>query len=356
MSTTTVAPATGSGGAPGSLELTGQKLSKTTLAVIGAGAIAATILLYLVAPIDSRAQFVLIAGGFYLIGQTGASVMVEGPRKAVDRFVTTLVYLAFLLALIPLVAVLASVIAKGAQRIDYDFLTRSMRNIGARDAGGGIYHALIGTLEQIALASLFAVPFSMLVAIYLIEYGRGRISRTISFFVDVLTGLPSVIAGLFILAFYILALNQKPSGFAGALALTILMIPIVVRSTEEMLKLVPNELREASYALGVTRWRTILKIVVPTALPGIVTGIMLAVARVAGETAPLLLTIFGTDSINLNPFSGPQSALPLYIYSQAGAPQQAAVNRAWAAALTLIVLVMLLNAVARLVTRFTRVR
>ncbi|WP_239333991.1 phosphate ABC transporter permease PstA [Frankia sp. CiP3] len=352
MSTTTIAPAT----SPGGMDLTGQKLPLTTLAAIGAGAVVATVLLYVVAPIDSKIQFVLIVGVLYLIGQTVASAMVEGTRKAVDRFVTTLVYLAFLLALIPLVAVLASVIAKGAQRVSYDFLTTSMRNIGARDAGGGIYHALVGTLEQIALASLFAVPFSMLVAIYLVEYGRGRISRTISFFVDVLTGLPSVIAGLFILSFYLLALNQNPSGFAGALALTILMIPIVVRSTEEMLKLVPNELREASYALGVTRWRTILKIVVPTALPGIVTGVMLAVARVAGETAPLLLTIFGNDAINFNPFSGPQSALPLYIYSQAGAPQQVAIDRAWAAALTLIVLVMLLSAIARIVARFARVR
>ncbi len=352
MSTTTIAPAT----SPGGMDLTGQKLPMTTLAAIGAGAVVATILLYVVAPIDSRIQFVLIAGSLYLIGQSVASVMVEGARKAVDRFVTTLVYLAFLLALIPLVAVLASVIAKGAQRINYDFLTTSMRNIGARDASGGIYHALIGTLEQIALASLFAVPFSMLVAVYLVEYGRGRISRTISFFVDVLTGLPSIIAGLFILSFYLLALGQQPSGFAGALALTILMIPIVVRSTEEMLKLVPDDLREASYALGVTRWRTILKIVIPTALPGIVTGVMLAVARVAGETAPLLLTVFGNDSINFNPFSGPQSALPLYIYAQAGAPQQVAVDRAWAAALTLIVLVMLLNVMARMVARFARVR
>ncbi|SBW28774.1 phosphate ABC transporter permease PstA [Protofrankia symbiont of Coriaria ruscifolia] len=352
MSTSTVTAAA----TPGALGLVGRRLPKTALPAIGAGAVAATVLLYVVAPITSRIQFVLIAGTLYLIGQTLASIMVEGSRRAADRFVTTLVYLAFLLAVIPLVAVLASVIAKGAERVDVNFLTHSMRNIGARDAGGGIYHALIGTLEQIALASLFAVPFSLLVAIYLVEYGRGRTSRTISFFVDVLTGLPSVIAGLFILAFYILALGQKPTGFAGALALTILMIPIVVRSAEEMLKLVPDDLREASYALGVSRWRTIIKVVIPTALPGIITGVMLAVARVAGETAPLLLTIFGNDSINFNPFSGPQSALPLYIYSQAGQPQQIAVDRAWAAALTLIVVVMLLNAVARLVARLARVR
>jgi phosphate transport system permease protein len=187
-----------------------------------------------------------------------------------------------------------------------------------------------------------------------VEYGRGRVSRVISFFVDVLTGLPSIIAGLFILAFWILALHQGFSGFAGALALTVLMIPIVVRSAEEMLKLVPDELREASYALGVARWRTILKVVVPTALPGIVTGVMLAVARVAGEIAPLLLTVFGTNLINANPFSGEQSALPLYIYSQAGQPQQAAVDRAWAAALVLIVIIMLLNFIARLIAGRSR--
>ncbi|WP_131748782.1 phosphate ABC transporter permease PstA [Frankia sp. Cppng1_Ct_nod] len=353
MSTTTVSSTTGTGGG---LALRGQKLPNAAFPVIAVGAVVLTVLLYLVTSIDSTIQFVLISGVLYLIGQTVASVLVEGSRRAADRFVTTLVYLAFLLAVIPLVAVLANVIAKGVGRLDVGFLSHSMRGIGARDAGGGIYHALIGTLEQIALASLFAVPFSLLVAIYLVEYGRGRISRTISFFVDVLTGLPSVIAGLFILAFYILALGQKPSGFAGSLALTILMIPIVVRAAEEMLKLVPHELREASYALGVPRWRTILKVVLPTALPGIVTGVMLAVARVAGETAPLLLTIFGTDSINFNPFSGPQSALPLYIYSQAGQPQQTAVDRAWAAALTLIALVMLLNVVARLIARMARVR
>ncbi|MBX6381962.1 MAG: phosphate ABC transporter permease PstA [Microbispora sp.] len=276
---------------------------------------------------------------------------ISAARRATDRLVRVLVYLAFALAVIPLLSVLWLVVKNGIGRFDIEFLTHSMRNIGARDAGGGAYHAIIGTLEQVLLASLIAVPIGLLTAIYLVEYGEGgRLSRITSFFVDVMTGVPSVVAGLFILAFWILALGMPFSGFAGALALSILMMPVVVRSAEEMLRLVPRELREASYALGVPKWRTIVKVVLPTAFTGIVTGVMLAVARVAGETAPLLLTVFTTDSINDNPFDGPQMGLPLYVFDQAGRPTDTAINRAWTGALTLILIVMLLNLVARLIT------
>ncbi|GGO05692.1 phosphate transport system permease protein PstA [Microbispora rosea subsp. aerata] len=276
---------------------------------------------------------------------------VSAARRAKDRLVQALVYLAFALAVIPLLSVLWLVVKNGIGRFDLEFLTHSMRNIGARDAGGGAYHAIIGTLEQVLLASLIAVPIGLLTAIYLVEYGEGgRLSRIISFFVDVMTGVPSVVSGLFILAFWILVLGMPFSGFAGALALSILMMPVVVRSAEEMLRLVPRELREASYALGVPKWRTIVKVVLPTAFTGIVTGVMLAVARVAGETAPLLLTVFITDSINNNPFDGPQMGLPLYVFDQAGRPTDTAINRAWTGALTLILIVMLLNLVARLIT------
>ena len=274
-------------------------------------------------------------------------------RRIKDRVVQGLVYLAFALAVVPLVSVLWLVIKNGLPRFDLDFLTHSMRNIGARDVGGGAYHAIIGTLEQVLIASLISVPIGLLTAIYLVEYGNGgRLSRAISFFVDVMTGVPSVVAGLFILAFWVLFLGQPFSGFAGALALSILMMPTVVRSAEEMLRLVPNDLREASYALGVAKWRTIMKVVLPTALTGIITGVMLAVARVAGETAPLLLTVFFTDSINNDPFSGPQMGLPLFVFDQAGRPNATAVDRAWTGALTLILIVMLLNLVARLIARW----
>ncbi|MET8337093.1 phosphate ABC transporter permease PstA [Streptosporangium canum] len=275
---------------------------------------------------------------------------ISAGRRFKDRFVQSLVYLSFAVAVVPLVAVLWMVIKNGLARFDMEFLTHSMRNIGAKDAGGGAYHAILGTLEQVLLASLISIPIGLLTAIYLVEYGEGtRLSRAISFFVDVMTGIPSVVSGLFILAFWILALGLPFSGLAGALALSILMMPTVVRSAEEMLRLVPNDLREASYALGVPKWRTITRIVLPTSFTGIATGVMLAIARVAGETAPLLLTVFFTDSINSDPFNGPQMGLPLYVFDQAARPTDTAIDRAWAGALTLILIVMLLNLVARLI-------
>ncbi|MFG2076079.1 phosphate transport system permease protein [Nonomuraea maritima] len=274
-------------------------------------------------------------------------------RRIKDRVVQGLVYLAFLLAVVPLVSVLWLVISNGLGRFDLEFLTHSMNGIGARDAGGGAYHAIIGTLEQVLLAGVISVPIGLLTAIYLVEYGnKGRLSRAISFFVDVMTGIPSVVAGLFVFAFWILFLGLDFSGWAGALALSILMMPTVVRSAEEMLRLVPNDLREASYALGVAKWRTIVKVVLPTAFTGIITGVMLAVARVAGETAPLLMTVFFTNSINTDPFSGPQMGLPLFVFDQAARPNDTAVDRAWTGALTLILIVMLLNLVARLIARW----
>lgn len=277
-------------------------------------------------------------------------------RRYVDKVVTGAVSLAFLIALAPLVSVLAYTVKEGRHRFDTEFFTHSLRNIGARDKGGGAYHAIIGTLEQVGITTLICVPFGLLVAIYIVEYGRGRLAGAIRFFVDVMTGIPSIVAGLFVLSFWILGLGQGFSGFAAALALSVLMLPIIVRSSEEMLKLVPDSLREASLALGIPRWKTILRIVLPTALPGIVTGVMLAIARVAGETAPVLLTAFGAASINNDPFREAQSSLPLYVFQQAQDPQPTAVNRAWTAALTLILIVMVLNLLARLLTRRNRLQ
>ena len=247
-------------------------------------------------------------------------------------------------------------VKNGLERFDSTFFSSSLRNISATNPGGGVYHALIGTIEQVLIASLFAVPIGILVAIYLVEYGRGRFARTVSTFVDVMTGLPSIVAGLFILSFWILALGQDYSGFAGSLALTILMLPIVVRSTEEMLRLVPDALREASSRWASRGGRPSCGSSSRPPCPGIVTGVMLGVARIAGETAPVLLVTFGTNSINDNPFSGPQASLPLFVYQQASLPNQVAIDRAWTGALTLILLVMLLNLAARLVTYFTRAR
>lgn len=288
---------------------------------------------------------------------TSLSPLVRRRRKVVNAAMTSVLVLCFTLALLPLFSVLWLTIKNGSKRFDLEFLTHSMKGIGATDAGGGAYHAILGTLEQVGLATLMAVPLALLTAIYLVEYGAGRrFATAVSYIVDVMTGVPSIVAGLFIVTFWILTLHQQFSGFAGSLALTILMIPIVVRGAEEMLRLVPMELREASYALGIPRWKTVLRIVLPTALPGLVTAVMLGVARIAGETAPLLLTVFGADAINTDPFHGAQSGLPLYVFDQAGRPNQVAVDRAWAGALTLILIVMALNIIARLAVRRRAVR
>jgi phosphate ABC transporter permease protein PstC/phosphate ABC transporter permease subunit PstA len=256
---------------------------------------------------------------------------------------------AFLLALLPLASILILVIGHGAGRLDQTFLNNSMRNIAEQEPGGGAYHAILGTLEQAGLATVMAVPLGILVAIYLVEYGRGRLARAVTFFVDVMMGLPSIVAGLFIFSLWLLGLGFHASGFAGSLALMILMMPLVIRSSEEMLKLVPDSLREAAYALGIAKWRTVVRVVLPTALPGIVTGVMLGVARVMGETAPILLVVGVTQSINPNPFNGAQGSLPVFIFGEANQPYQTAVDRAWAGALILILLIMLLNLTARLI-------
>ncbi|HSA49620.1 MAG TPA: phosphate ABC transporter permease PstA [Yinghuangia sp.] len=289
------------------------------------------------------------AGLFHVIVVSAVSWRMEDRRRAQDRLATSLVYSAFIVAIVPLVSILGYTITEGLEKLSPYFLGHSMRNVGPRDDTGGIYHAIIGTLEQVGLAALMAVPLGLLTAIYLVEYGRGRLARAITFFVDVMTGIPSIVAGLFVYSFWILALGFKASGFAGSLALMILMLPTVVRAAEEMLKLVPNELREASLALGVPKWRTVLKVVLPTAMGGIITGVMLAIARVIGETAPLLLLVGTAQSINSNPFEGWQSSIPLFVYEQNHAGNQFSPARAWAGALTLIIIVMVLNLAARLI-------
>jgi phosphate transport system permease protein len=329
-------------------------LSRWTLAGLAALVLVATAGLFAVTDLAGRVDFVIVALILYAVLQTALSTVVEGRRRAVDRLARTALLATFGLAMLPLISISVYTIHRGLTRFDLAFFTHSMRNIGARDVGGGAYHALIGTLEQVGIATILAVPLGLLAAIYIVEYGRGRLMRSIRFFVDVMTGIPSVVAGLFVLSFWVLGLGFGFSGFAAALALFVIMLPIVIRSTEEMLRLVPDALREGSFALGVSTWRTIVRVVLPTALSGIITGVMLAVARVAGETAPVLLTALGFDSINTDPFHGPQSSLPLMVFQEAAKPQQAAINRAWTAALTLIVLVMLLNLAARLRGRRNR--
>ncbi|MFF0202347.1 phosphate ABC transporter permease PstA [Streptomyces sp. NPDC005017] len=333
--------------------LRGASLPKWSPWAIALGSVAAGVGISFAAGLESSVQWGLIAALVYILGTYVIAARVEGKRQAKDRVATSMVWVAFVLALVPLVSLIWETVVRGVKVLDVYFLTHSMGVVADSEPGGGIYHAIIGTLEQVGLATLIAAPIGVLTAIYLVEYGRGRLAQAITFFVDVMTGIPSIVAGLFILSL-MLMWDLQPFGFAGSLALAILMMPVVVRSTEEMLKLVPNELREASLALGVPKWRTILKIVVPTAIGGITTGIMLSVARIAGETAPVLLLVFGNPFINNNPFEGAQASLPLYIYQQysQSAGSEAAYDRAWAASLTLIAFVMILNLVARGIARW----
>jgi phosphate transport system permease protein len=280
----------------------------------------------------------------------------EGRRKAVDRLVGNLVVSAFLVALTPLALVVYFTAARGLPHFSAAFFTHSLAGVPPSEHGGGIAAAIQGTVEQVLLASLISVPVGILVAVYVTEYGRGIFAKAIRFLIDVMTGIPSIVAGLFVYTFLVIALHQGFSGFAGSLALSILMLPVVVRSAEEMIALVPTALREASYALGVARWRTIESVVLPTAMGGLVTGVMLAVARVTGETAPLLLTAFDNNYLNMNPFKGQQSSLSLVVYTQAQQAYQPAIDRAWAAAATLIFIVITLYVVARLATRRSAVR
>ncbi|MER5753182.1 phosphate ABC transporter permease PstA [Streptomyces sp. NPDC002088] len=333
--------------------LRGASLPRWSPWAIAAGSLALAVVIGLAADLHSRIQWGLIAALLFVFGTYGIAARVEGRRQAKDRIATSLIWVSFLIALIPLVSLVWVTVQRGVKVLDVYFLTHSMGVVADSEPGGGIYHAILGSLEQVGLATAIGAPIGVLTAIYLVEYGRGSLAKSVTFFVDVMTGIPSIVAGLFILSL-MLNFDMQPFGFAGSLALAILMMPVVVRSTEEMLKLVPNELREASLALGIPKWRTILKVVLPTSIGGITTGIMLSIARIAGETAPVLLLVFGNPFINANPFEGAQASLPLYIYqqySQSGG-STAAYDRAWAASLTLIAFVMILNLVARGIARW----
>ena len=277
-------------------------------------------------------------------------------REIKNMIATAVVWAAFLIAIVPLLWILYTVISKGANLLlDASWWQNSQRGITSRHVGGGAYHAIIGTLEQALVCALIAVPIAVFTAIYLVEYGRGKFARVVSFMVDILTGIPSIVAALFIYAVWVTTFKFNRVGFAVSLALVLLMIPVVVRSTEEMLKLVPNELREASYALGVPKWKTISRIVLPTAFSGIITGVLLGLARVMGETAPLIILGPYSKSINTDLFNGFMAALPSMINEDRSEVLAPAVNRVWAAALTLIVLVMFLNIAGRMIARLSKV-
>jgi phosphate transport system permease protein len=282
----------------------------------------------------------------------------SGWRRAKNQLVTAGMWIAFACMVVPLGFVIVNVIAKGASTISWQFLTSSTIPPNILPANiGGMGPAVAGTIVITALASVIAIPLGILGAVYLNEYGGNRpLARLLSFLSDVMTGVPSIVMGLFIYTIWVIPRGLSGiSGLAGAFALACLMLPIVIRSTYEMLRLVPDSLRQGSYALGATKARVTLSVVLPTAIGGIVSGALLAVARAAGETAPLLFTIGIVESSNWNPFSGANTALSTQIFVNASQPYTGAVDRAWGAALTLIAITFILMITARLVTaRFNR--
>jgi phosphate transport system permease protein len=359
----------------------GQMPRGTWIAVLaGALVVAAGITALLGGGTFSWVGWLIIAAILYVLGMFVTTLVVENRRRATDGFWRNLVWAAFILALIPLVSVIWAVVANGLPTLieTPQLLWRDMKGVTGSDdiatqtegasLAGGFLHGLVGSLMITLLATIISVPIGLLTSIYLVEYGRGGwFSRAIVFFVDVMTGIPSIVAGLFAFAAVQLVittfigdgprqLQMVKMGLSAAIALTVLMIPVVVRSTEEMLRVVPNELREASYALGVRKWRTIFKVVLPTAMSGIASGVTLAIARVTGETAPILVTAGFIATTNWNPFDGWMTALPVYIYRQlinptAPAAGDPSMDRAWAAALVLIVIVMVLNLLARIIAK-----
>ena len=274
-------------------------------------------------------------------------------RRSTDLTATVLVTLSVFIAVVPLIWVLYSVVTKGIGIVvDSTWWTHSQSGMTAFMAGGGVYHALIGTVLQGLFCAVISIPVGVFVGIY---GGGTRLGKVTTFMVDILTGVPSIVAALFIYALWVATLGFQRSGFAVSLALVLLMIPVIVRSTEEMLRIVPMDLREASYALGVPKWKTIARIVIPTALSGIVTGIMLALARVMGETAPLLILVGYSQAMNFDMFNGFMGSLPGMMYDQTSAGAGAnpvPTDRLWGAALTLILLIAVLNVGARFIAKF----
>lgn len=311
--------------------------------------------LFALTPLSGTAGFAIcVYLGFLFLEAIDVSRR-HGRPAAADRLATVLVATAGLCTVVPLVLIVVYVIANGFRGVSVAFFTQTLESVGPLDPPtvGGARHAIIGTLQQVGLAVILATPLALLTAVHLTEYD-GRLSRLVRLLVDAMSGIPSIVAGLFIYTMLVVKLGQGFSGLAAALALAVLMLPTVARTAEEVLRLVPGGLREASLALGAPVWRTVLRVLVPAARSGIVTATVLGVARIAGETAPLLMTAFGSDSVNANPLKGPQSALPLFAFQRVRNAVPSQIARGWAAALVLIALVLVLFTLARAIGARTR--
>lgn len=320
------------------------------LAVLVASAVSSGALTWLV-----FFRMAMLTGGFgFLVVWYAAFVVVhwtvvremEGAVAARDRIAGVAIASAALALFLPLASIVLFVVKRGVEGLSADFFKDTLEFTGSADAGGGVFHAIVGTAEQIGIAIVLTAPLGLMTAVYLSEI-RGRFRRPLRALVDAMSGVPSIVAGLFVYSVWRLQLGHKASGFAGALALSVLMLPTVTRTSEEMLRLVPGGLREASLALGASEWRTVWRVVVPTARAGLVTSVLLGVARAIGETAPLILTVDGRPSTNWNPMSGSQASLPLFVFQQYKLQTGPALERAWAGALVLLTMVLVLFSLAR---------
>jgi phosphate transport system permease protein len=323
-------------------KVTGDDLAAATLAVIAGGAFALT--LRLVIGMHGIMGTVI---WWYVAAMVVFFVLVRDRldgEAALDRIMTVLIWSSGVIVSSVLVWMIAKLVIEGLPALNAQFFTDDMSKVGPLSPGGGVKHALIGTIEQVGLATAVVVPVAVLTAVYLNEI-NGRLALPARFVIDAMSGLPSIVAGLLIYTVWVS--GHGFSGVAGAAALAVLMLPTVTRASEEILRTIPDHLREGALALGAPQWRVTVKVVIPTALAGLVTAVILGVARAVGETAPMLLTAFGADTTNTNPFSGPQSDLPLFVWKLIRLPNETQIQRGWTGALVLVLLVLVLFVTAR---------
>ena len=307
-----------------------------------------TLAVVAVTPLKGKLGFSIALFIMAIITSASLSWIRKDRKAALNSVSTVFVYVAAAFVIIPLASLLFEIIRKGAPGLSFGIFTRDM-SLASADSPlneGGLLHAVIGTLYVVLLATIISTPIGFLTSLYIVEV-KGRFASTVRFFVQAMSGVPSIVAGLFIYAIWMIGLGNSYNAVAGAGALAILMIPTVARTSEEVLKLIPNDLREAGLALGATQWRTVAMIILPAAKSGLVTSMILGIARVAGETAPLLLTIGGADAINLNPFSGNSSALPYYVWKNYSLGNPESIQRAWLGVIVLMMMVFIFFSLAR---------
>jgi len=313
------------------------------------GAILASYLFVAATPMKGKLAYFFTFFFFYMCATAGYKLVTRGNMAAKDALVSSIVSIGAVATLIPIISILATVVSKGIKGLHWSLFTTDMSLATPTDpiAVGGLLHAITGTLTLVGISLIISVPIGILTALYMTEI-RGRLIGPIRFLVQAMSGVPSIVAGLFILSSVLYPITKAYSGFMGVLALSILMIPTIARTSEEVLNLIPNDLREAGVALGGTQWRTVAMIVMPAAKSGLVTAMILGVARIAGETAPLLLLTGGGDRVNPNPFDGPMGSLPYYIWKSFNAGSPEAITRAWTGLLVLVLLVLILFTAARM--------